>query len=351
VPNAKASESAIPVSRQPTRAKTSYNSKLSRVTSHDLSLTVRFDTAILSSIIGLLSRPCPRIGLPNWTCGSFPGFAARMERRVFLLRSQFRPCLKLSLRLPPPAVALAISLWAVFLLASPASPRISEWESKLFGSLNRARLLEGLPELRWDAALANTARKHALLMAEQNLLLHQLPSEPDLATRARAAGANFSRVRENIASGPNPGKFHDGWMWSPGHRANILDPQVDSVGIAVVRYEQDEDLFAVEDFAASVKELSIEEQEKQVAELLAARSLRLLDIVDDARRTCALEEGFVGKRRPHYIAHFETFDLSHLPPGVESAIQNHRFGSAAVGACNPLSTSEFKLYRIVVLLF
>jgi|SRR6516165_1443762 len=47
VPNAKASESAIPVSRQPTRAKTSYNSKLSRVTSHDLSLTVRFETATL----------------------------------------------------------------------------------------------------------------------------------------------------------------------------------------------------------------------------------------------------------------------------------------------------------------
>ena len=113
MPNAKASESAIPVSRQPTRAKTSYNSKLSRVTSHDLSLTVRFDTAILSSIIGLLSRPCPRIGLPNWTCGSFPGFAARMERRVFLLRSQFRPCSKLSLRLPPPAVATLLKLGSV----------------------------------------------------------------------------------------------------------------------------------------------------------------------------------------------------------------------------------------------
>jgi len=45
----------------------------------------------------------------------------------------------------------------------------------------------------------------------------------------------------------------------PGHRANILDPRIDSIGIAVV--DGEERLFAVEDFALAVESLSLEEQE------------------------------------------------------------------------------------------
>jgi hypothetical protein len=189
-------------------------------------------------------------------------------------------------------------------------------------------------------------------MAEENLLVHQLPDEPTLATRARAVGAAVSRVRENIASGVDAGLFHNGWMGSPGHRANILDPDVDSVGIAVILSEDNGEFFAVEDFGQSVKALSVETQEKQVATLLAARGLRLVNIGNDARNTCKLADGHVGKRRPRYVAHFETPDLSRLPERLEEALLNsHRYVSAAVGACPPSSSSEFTLYRIAVLLY
>lgn len=247
--------------------------------------------------------------------------------------------------------ALAISFLFLFAQTDSSRQVVSETEIYLLDSVNYERVVNGLPRLRWDAALARAARKHAERMAEQNLLLHQLPDEPALATRARAVGASFSRIRENIASGQNADLFHDGWMGSPGHRANILDPDVDSVGIAVVLRECNEEFFGVEDFAQTVEALSVEAQEKQVATLLAARGLRLVNIGNDARNTCALDNGYVGKRRPRYVAHFETPDLSRLPEPLQRAIQNSRYVLAAVGACSPTPSSEFTLYRIAVLLY
>ena len=40
-------------------------------------------------------------------------------------------------------------------------------------------------------------------------------------------------------------------MNSPPHRANILDPEMDSLGVAVI--ERNGELFAVQDFALAVQ--------------------------------------------------------------------------------------------------
>ena len=120
--------------------------------------------------------------------------------------------------------------------------------------------------------------------------------------------------------GASADQFHDGWMRSPGHRANILDPVADSVGVAVV--EGSVDLYAVEDFAHAVRVLSIEEQEKRVGELLTARGLRLLKIGDDARKSCELDRDYVGNSKAKYIAHYETPDISRFPGNIEKEIQS-----------------------------
>lgn len=138
--------------------------------------------------------------------------------------------------------ALALAVFCLFSQKCLAQERISDTEKLLFDSVNRERAAKELRLLKWDEGLNRAARKHAELMAEQNLLLHRLPEEADLATRAREAGVNFSRITENIGMAAFPGGFHEGWMHSPGHRANILDAAVDSIGIAVV--EGGEQLFA-----------------------------------------------------------------------------------------------------------
>lgn len=237
----------------------------------------------------------------------------------------------------------------LFAYICPAQRKIPDIEKLLFDAANHEREERKLPLLKWDEGLARAARKHAELMAEQDLLEHQLPGEHDLATRAREAGASFSHITENIGVSMDANKFHDGWMHSPGHRANILDPEADSVGMAVV--EGGEELYGVEDFARTVEVLSIDEQEKRVTEVLAARGLRILKIGEDARKSCQLDYDYVGNTKPKYIAHYETPSVAQLPETLEKGIQTHRYKSAAVGACSQKESSAFTRFRIVVLLY
>ena len=71
--------------------------------------------------------------------------------------------------------------------------------------------------------------------------------EPTLSARAKQAGARFSWLSENVTQGPTPGFIHSQFMKSPPHRANIVDTDMDSIGVGVV--EQGGQLFAVEDFS------------------------------------------------------------------------------------------------------
>jgi hypothetical protein len=230
-----------------------------------------------------------------------------------------------------------------------AQQKIPDTERLLFNGANRERAERKLPLLKWDEGLARAARKHAELMAEHDLLEHQLPGEPDLAARAQEAGASFSHITENIGMGDSADKFHDGWMHSPGHRANILDAASDSIGIAVA--EGEGGLYAVEDFARAVAVLSIGEQEKRVGESLVARGLHLINIGDDARKSCELDRDYVGKSKARYIAHYETPDVSQLPENLAKELQSGRYKSGAVAACAAKPSSGFVRFRIVVLLY
>src|SRR6266436_4222505 len=124
----------------------------------------------------------------------------------------------------------------LFLISARTSAQLqrNDSERQLFDALNHERTAQGLSALRWDAALFKAARQHALRMANLNMLEHQLPNESNLEARLAEAGARFSLIAENIAVGANPQIIHSGWMDSPGHRKNILDLRLTSVGIAVV---------------------------------------------------------------------------------------------------------------------
>jgi uncharacterized protein YkwD len=120
-------------------------------------------------------------------------------------------------------------------------------ERELFASINQARRANGLPALFWNEALATAARRHAGIMAEHGSAQHGFPGEPNLSARAKQAGAHFGWLSENVIQGSSPEFVHEQFMKSPPHRANILDKEMDSVGIGVV--EQGRQFFAVEDFS------------------------------------------------------------------------------------------------------
>ena len=85
------------------------------------------------------------------------------------------------------------------------------------------------------------------MMAERRSAQHGFEGEPGLSARVKQAGAHFSWLSENVTQGPSPEFIHTQFMKSPPHRANILDRDMDSIGVGVV--EQRGQLFVVEDFS------------------------------------------------------------------------------------------------------
>jgi uncharacterized protein YkwD len=144
-------------------------------------------------------------------------------------------------------IAALSALLILFFASGLAQHKTSEAERELFNAVNQERKAHGLPSLNSDEALANAARKHAQRMAEQGTISHQLPGEPSLPSRAKAAGARFTWLSENVDEGPNAAAIHQSFMKSPQHRANILDGDMDSAGIGVA--ERNGQMFAVEDFS------------------------------------------------------------------------------------------------------
>ena len=120
-------------------------------------------------------------------------------------------------------------------------------ERELFAAVNQTRRAQGVTPLRWDESLATAARRHAKVMAERGSAQHEFEGEPSLSARVKQARAHFSWLSENVTQGPTPQFIHTQFMKSPAHRANILDRDMDSIGIGVV--EQGGRLFAVEDFS------------------------------------------------------------------------------------------------------
>ncbi len=220
-------------------------------------------------------------------------------------------------------------------------------EQYLLTAVNQERAAHRLAPVHLDPALTHAAARHAEEMARRRTISHQFSGEPDLAERGSATGARFDRITENVAEGPSILGVHDALMRSSGHRANILDPAVDAIGIAVVVCHGQ--LYAAEDFARTVAPLSLDQQEASVAWLLDQAGLELFPGAD-ARQTCVLSTGYSGNALPAFVMRYTTADLSHLPAALIQRLRSGHEHRAAVGACAP-EASPFSQYRLAVLLF
>jgi|ERR1700723_225233 len=146
------------------------------------------------------------------------------------------------------AARVAIMLcWSAYGQTSYGQTSVIRAERELFASVNQARQAQGLAPLRWDESLATAARRHAAIMAERGSAQHAFAGEPSLSARVKQAGRHFTWLSENVCEGPTPGFIQAQFMKSPAHRANILDRDMDSIGVGIV--DRGGELFAVEDFS------------------------------------------------------------------------------------------------------
>jgi len=106
--------------------------------------------------------------------------------------------------------------------------------------LNKERRRHHMKPLRGQRAQAKAARKHNRQMIRRRCFSHECPGEPDLVGRLTRAGylpcSCSWGIAENIAYGTgrsgSPRQIVSGWMRSPDHRANILNPSYRHIGVA-----------------------------------------------------------------------------------------------------------------------
>lgn len=242
---------------------------------------------------------------------------------------------------------------ACALLAPSSRTQRNVAEQYLFAAANQECAARGIPLLRLDPALTEAATRHAAQMAAHRGISHQPAGEPELSQRGSAAGAHFSLIAENVGESPSPLTVHDAWMRSPGHRENLLDPRVDSTGVAViVRGRQ---LYAVQDFAHLTRPLPLGQQEARTAYLIEEAGLTLLPDTAQARIACTgiSTTGMSTQSGLHatFVLRYTTSNIDRLPEKIRQRTATREFHSAAVGACPDADSAPFAVYRLAILLY
>ncbi len=143
------------------------------------------------------------------------------------------------------AYADARELWIV--LASPFAPAVSLSEQaagqRVLDLINQARATPrncgdrrfgAARPLRWNDLLAQASERHAEDMARNNYFSHQGRDGSNPAQRVERAGYRYRATGENIAAGTQmqAGDAVAGWIKSPGHCANLMNPDFTEMGAA-----------------------------------------------------------------------------------------------------------------------
>ncbi|QNP68467.1 TerD family protein [Streptomyces roseirectus] len=130
------------------------------------------------------------------------------------------------------AVARDGAYWTA-LWAAPLTPAgLDGVEAEVLALTNRERARAGLRPLAPDGPLARAARAYCVDMAARGFYSHTSPEGTQPWDRAAAAGSAKRSIGENIACGQrSPAEVVEGWMNSPGHRANILKADFTHLGV------------------------------------------------------------------------------------------------------------------------
>jgi uncharacterized protein YkwD len=116
-------------------------------------------------------------------------------------------------------------------LASRALELINEVRAR--GTRCGQRSFQPAPPVRLSEPLAGVAFGHAADMAKHNYFEHEDLKGRSPADRVRAVGYREKLVGENIAYGPKSAEeVVQGWLSSPAHCENIMDPRFAEMGIA-----------------------------------------------------------------------------------------------------------------------
>lgn len=113
-----------------------------------------------------------------------------------------------------------------------SSPKIDPLIGEVVELTNSYRSQYGLEALTLNTSLSESAQTHSQDMALADFFSHTGSDGSRVSDRTELAGYESSYVGQNIAAGHiTAEEVVRGWMNSPGHRENILNPNYQEIGI------------------------------------------------------------------------------------------------------------------------
>lgn len=107
--------------------------------------------------------------------------------------------------------------------------KFTEEQKKLLELHNKERTTRGYVALEMDEELCAYAQKHAQFMADKNRMVHSSMSDLSKVKKSGSVGENVAWGQENAEAAVSA------WMWSPGHRWNILGTSYKRAGFGAVK--------------------------------------------------------------------------------------------------------------------
>ncbi len=228
----------------------------------------------------------------------------------------------------------------------PFSDYDSLAEQQLLDLANQARAQAGAPRLTLDTGMSRAARAHAEAMFAARQLSHQFTGEPSLPQRlAAATSTQLDQEGENVALDFDAEKGHQHLMLSPPHRANLLNPAYNVIGLGVVR--SGDRLYIVQDFGHALPNYSAAEVKDRIAATVAQARHQAnqpdltrhdLHTADDAACSMAQADKLgtspVRQLAQRYtVLTYTSLHPETLPASAGHAISSHNLHSFSVGVC------------------
>jgi uncharacterized protein YkwD len=234
--------------------------------------------------------------------------------------------------------------------ANPADIPFRDYDSAaeqvLLNLANQARAQAGAPPLALDRGLSQAARAHAEQMFAARQLSHQFVGELSLPQRlASATRIQLDQEGENVAFDFDAAQGHQHLMLSPSHRANLLNPAYNVVGLGVVR--SGDRLYIVQDFGHALPHYSLAEVKDRIAATVTqARhqanqpDLARRDLLSADDAACSMAQADKLGTSPvqllaqrYTVLTYTSLHPETLPAETDRVLGSHNLRSFSLGAC------------------
>ncbi len=241
---------------------------------------------------------------------------------------------------------------------------------QMLSAMNQVRASSGLPPLKEDSRLQETARFHLLEFVKHQQISYQFEGEPSLGERLKTAQVSFGAAGEVMLKLPDLDTVSDQLLNNDETRKVVLDPRYSVAGFAAMRSGQE--VFIVGDLVQLAASLSVEAAERAVVDAVqraraehklrpvtAVPMNRLRNVACDMAKKDSLKiapinpyREYLGAPSPNVFSlTLATSDPATLPQSIQNLRGDPKINTLSVGVCHADSPNHPNGAYWIVMLF